>query len=126
MKSNYEIKIETVGEEELAENPWLVNIMKNRLKQVFMTPSLVIIPGKSDNLIDRIKGIFSDPGHTCQLVMGIPGGFIELLIDNKYLIHFIFLSNIKQPKDSRISVVITQVEISPIANSDAAPDPNAE
>lgn len=113
----YEINFTAVDERDLTDNPWLLNSLKNRLKQVFMTPK-IIVPGKPDDLVDRIIGVFRDKDHNCKLLMGIPGSLIEILVDNTYLIHFIFLANIKQPKESRVTVSITKLQISPIANSD--------
>lgn len=125
MKNKYQIDIQAIGEEDLKNEPWLLDIMKNKLKQVFMAPSLIIVPGKSDNLVGRILDLFEVPGHTCQLLMGIPGGLIEILVDNHYLIHFIFISNKSNPKNSRVSVYFTKLAISTIANSDTESEPDA-
>lgn len=123
MENKYEIKIEAIDEDDLKNDPWFLNALRNKVKQVFMTPGLVIIPGKADDTVDRLKKAFEDPGHTCQLLMGIPGGFLEYLVDNKYIVHFIFMSNIRQPNNSKVSVLLTKIQISPIANSDTEDEP---
>lgn len=122
----YKITINPIGEDDLTGNPWLLDVLKNKLKQVFMTPNLIIVPGVKDNLVNRIFQAFTDENHDTQMIMGIPGGFMEILVDNTYLIHIIFLTNRKEPSNSRVSVCLTKLQISSSANSDTAPNLNAE
>lgn len=126
MKSNYEVNFLAPNEDELAKNIWLMDALKNKLKQVFMTPTLILPQNAQDDQTQKILGIFNEPGHSVKKIMVIPGGTIEILVDNLYLLHFIFLRSREHKGEGKITVSIQQLDISPIANSDTEDNPNME
>lgn len=130
MKTNesYLINVTSMDEETLKSNPWLLNVLQNKLKSIFMTPSIILNPHQEkDHQTNRILEIFESEGHTVTQIMVIPNQIIEIIVDSQVLIHILFLVDPHKYDSNKISnkveVLLQNIEISKRANSDAESAP---
>lgn len=120
MESKYLLEFHPFRIADLKANDPLVDLLKNRIRQVFMTPSL-IINGKQEILPMRIMETFASIYPESQMIFEIPGSILEILIpERQVLVHIVFSRNKSDISSTKVSIIINQYQISPIANSDTS------
>lgn len=120
---NMNVNIITLPEEELKTNIWLVDVLQNKLKKVFMTPSIIVDGSREQTQAERIFDLFNEGDHIAIPILMIPSQILEFLVDNEILVHVLFLKSSKDPNNRKVTVILNKLEISSSANSDAEPNP---